>query len=343
MFSIFRCLERHWLAIPVLTLLQAAASPASAQTQPAAAQAINHIVFFGDSLSDSGNHYIFTDASSRQPFSVEPPEASYDIGGHHFSDGATWAEQLATALHTPTSGGPALRVPGVFTNYAVGRARARAGAPVFPDFDLRTQVNRYLADFGGHVPANTLVAIWIGGTDVEDALSALMIDPSGVTTAGILQEAVLAVLDSVATLYGGGARMFLIANIPSLAYTPYVRFLDGSVYPGIATAATVVTIAYDTALSQLCAVLPVLLPADPVYPLQFITLLDTNALIGEIMASPASFDIADPSSRCTVPETIGHAICSTPDRYLFWDGIHPTTTGHRAVGQAALEVLPPQQ
>jgi phospholipase/lecithinase/hemolysin len=306
------------------------------------AQTIDQVVFFGDSLSDSGNHFIFTGASSRQPFDLGPPDASYDIGGHHFSNGYTWAEQLATALRTPTSGNPALRAPGVFTNYAVGQARARAGAPVFSDFDLRAQVESYLTDFGGRVPAGTLVAIWIGGNDVSDALNALLIDPSGATTAGILQAALAATADSVALLYSAGARMFLIANVPDFAYTPYVRFLDAFVFPGIAAAATSVTTLYDTALDQLVTALPALLPPDPVQPLQFINLLDTNALIGQIVASPGSFGIADASNRCTTPGVVGQAICSTPFRYLFWDGIHPTRTGHRAVAQAALQLLPPQ-
>jgi phospholipase/lecithinase/hemolysin len=308
----------------------------------ASAQHIEQIVFFGDSLSDSGNHFIFTGLSSRQPFSLDAPSASYDIGGHHFSNGSTWAEQLARVVHSPTSGSPALRAPGVFTNYAVGQARARVGAPVFSDFDLRAQVEHYLADFGGQVPPGTLVSIWIGGNDVSDALNALVTDPSGVTTAGILQDALSATADSIALLYGAGARMFLIANIPDLAYTPYVHFLDANVFPGIAAAATAVTTSYNTALGQFLTALPLLLPPDSVHPLQFIDLLDANAIIGQIVASPASFGIVDASNRCTTPEVIGQAICSTPQRFLFWDGTHPTSTGHWAVAQAALQLLPPQ-
>src|SRR5438093_13180766 len=113
---------------------------------PAFASDFAEIVFFGDSLSDPGNHFIAFGTTAHQPF-VPIPDDSYAIGGHHFSNGATWAEQLAQALHVPTSGNPALRVPGVFTNYAVGRARARAGS-VFPAFDLSTQVSQFLSDFG---------------------------------------------------------------------------------------------------------------------------------------------------------------------------------------------------
>ena len=306
------------------------------------AQGIDQIAFFGDSLSDPGNHFIFFRVSSRQPFSVGPPDASYDIGGHHFSNGNTWAEQLATALHLPTSGNPALRAPGRFTNYAIGQARARAAAPTFPAFDLQTQVESYLADFGGHVPSGTLAAIWIGGNDVDDALNALLADPTGTTSGAILQASLAATRDAILLLYGAGARMFLIANIPDFAYTPYVRFLDATAYPGIAAAATTMTGLYNSWISDLVGALPFLLPPDPVQPLLFIRLLDTNAIIGQIVASPSLFGIVDASNRCTTPDVTGHALCSTPKRYLFWDGIHPTTTGHNAVAEAAIQRLPPQ-
>jgi phospholipase/lecithinase/hemolysin len=307
----------------------------------ASAQTINRIFFFGDSLSDPGNHFIFTHASSRQPFILGPPDASYDIGGHHFSDGATWAEKLAAQLHSPNSGGPALRAPGVFTDYAVGRARARAGATVFPYFDLTTQVQEYLKDFAGQQAQPTdLFVIWIGANDVDDALNALSIDPSEATSAGIIQAAVTAVITNVQTLYfGAGARMFLIVNVPDFANTPYVRFLGANFDPQIPALATLFTGFYDGALSQMVAALNAGLPLQQN---QFIRLLDANALFDQILASPDSFGLTNTTDRCTVPGVIGNAICSTPHQYLFWDGIHPTTTVHSAVAQRALEVLPPQ-
>lgn len=307
----------------------------------ASAQAINRIFFFGDSLSDAGNHFIFTNTSSRQPFLLGPPVASYDIGGHHFSDGATWAEQLATKLNSPNSGSPALRAPGVFTDYAVGRARARAGAAEFHDFDLTTQVRDYLTDFAGQQAQSTdLFVIWIGGNDVDDALNALTIDPSGATSAGIVQAAINAIASNVQTLYfGAGARMFLILNVPDFAKTPYVQFLGSHVDPQIPALATLFTGFYDGALGQVVAGLNAALPLQQN---QFIRLMDVNALFSQILASPGDFGLSNATDRCTVPGVIGNAICSTPHRYLFWDGIHPTTTAHSAVAQRALEVLPPQ-
>jgi len=52
---------------------------------------------FGDSLSDAGNFFFETGDTVRAPF--EPvPGAPYAIGGHHFSNGRTWIEQLTTWL-----------------------------------------------------------------------------------------------------------------------------------------------------------------------------------------------------------------------------------------------------
>jgi phospholipase/lecithinase/hemolysin len=308
----------------------------------ASAQKIDRVIFFGDSLSDAGNHFIYSNSSSRQPFSFGPPEASYDIGGHHYSNGNTWAEQLASSLHTPTSGNPSLRAPGLFTDYAVGRARARANAPEFPFFDLSTQVNQFLTDFHGQVPENSLVVIWIGGNDIDDALNALNTDPSGQTSAGIIGTATTAVATNVGVLYGAGARMFLIVNVPDFAKTPYVQFLGANVNPAIPGIATLFTGFYDDGLAQLAVGFPFIAPPDPVHPLQFVRLFDVNALFSQILETPATFGITNIKDRCTRPGIVGGAICSTPNRYLFWDGIHPTSTTHAAVANAALQLLPAQ-
>jgi phospholipase/lecithinase/hemolysin len=309
-------------------------------TLAASAQKIDRVIFFGDSLSDAGNHFIYSNGtSSRMPFSFDPPEASYDIGGHHFSNGNTWAEQLATSLHLPNSGNPSMRAPGTFTDYAIGRARARANAPAFPQFDLSSQVNQFLGDFNGQVPQNSLVVIWIGGNDIDDALNALFLDPSGQTSAGIVQAAATAVADNVTKLYGAGARMFLIVNIPDLAKTPYVQWLGANVNPAIPPAATLFTNYYNGGLTQLATGFPFLAPQDPVHPLRFVRLLDANGVFDQIRATPTVFGITNTTDRCTKAGVTGDAICSTPNRYLFWDGIHPTNTTHNAVATAALQLL----
>src|SRR5215469_7939525 len=192
-----------------------------ASMAPARADESRGLVFFGDSLTDPGNHYIAFGQLTRppyQPVAIYP----YALGGHHFSNGPTWAEDLTDELDTPISGKPALREPGVFTNYAVGRARARRGAPVFPDFDLGTQVGAFLADFHDQAPANRTYVIWIGANDLFDALEALQLDPTGTASMGIITQAIGATAESVQMLWAAGAREFLVLNLADPALTPYV-------------------------------------------------------------------------------------------------------------------------
>src|SRR5881296_3085650 len=109
-----KAIARSWL---VLAVLFAAPGWVAAQSR------FSGIVVFGTSLSDAGNAFaLLGDANTPPDFMLNPlliPSAPYARGGHHFSNGATWVEQLAKALGLKRSAGPALRVPGVFSNYAV--------------------------------------------------------------------------------------------------------------------------------------------------------------------------------------------------------------------------------
>jgi phospholipase/lecithinase/hemolysin len=284
--------------------------------------------FFGDSLSDSGNHFIAFGEVSQRPFALIP-DAPYAVGGLHFSNGATWAEQLAWTLHTPRSGFPSLLKSGVFTNYAVGRARARPAAPVFPYFDLATQVGRFGADFGV-APSDATYAIWIGSNDLNDALNALPGDPTGATSQAILQAALASVAGSMQALWVSGARTFLVLNVPNLALTPAVRAAG----PAAEAAAAFFTQLYNAGLVQV-------LGAGALGGLPGIRIvqLDVDVLLTSVVADPASVGLTNTEEACLTFGVIRHPFCSTPNRYLFWDGIHPTRAGHAIVADAAAAAL----
>jgi phospholipase/lecithinase/hemolysin len=296
-----------------------------ASLAPARADESTSLVFFGDSLTDPGNHYIAFGQVARPPYQPVPVYP-YAMGGHHFSNGPTWAEDLTDELDTSVSGKPALREPGVFTNYAVGRARARAGAPVFPDFDLGTQVEAFLTDFEGQAPANRTYVVWIGANDLFDALEALQLDPSGATSMGIVQQAITATAESIQLLWGAGAREFLVLNLADPALTPYVRSL-GPVAQG---ASTQLTAAYNGALAQALASLGAL-------PQIQIRQFDVNAFLHTVVSSPDRYGLRDVQDSCLTFGVVTNAVCADPDRYLFWDGIHPTRAGHLLVSFAILK------
>lgn len=314
--SIFSPARISRLALVVCALLLAG--------NAAAGPAHDRIVVFGDSLSDPGNAFVLLHEVSVSPYALIP-DAPYARGGLHFSNGETWVEQLARSLNPNGSVGPALATPGVFTNYAVGSARARAGAP----FDLASQVDLFLADFAGTVPADALYVVYVGGNDLRDAIEALAVDPSGATSLGLLNDAVAGVSANIARLYGAGAREFVVPNAPNLALVPAIRV------QGMAAqmAAQMLSVAYNDMLALALATLEGQLAGETLYR------LDVFALLNQTVAAPAAAGLTEVTAPCITPDTKAHAVCNRPDDYLFWDGIHPTRAGHAILARRAQAVL----
>src|SRR5438128_2194632 len=188
----------------------------------------DRVVVFGDSLTDPGNAFVLVGAVAAPPFQLVP-DRPYARGGLHFSNGATWVEQLAEALGLGRTAGPAWRKPGVFSNYAVGGARARTVEPPEPlpseSPDLTDQVGRFLFDVKNAAPPQALYVVHIGGNDVRDALAALAHDPSFARSIAIVSGAIDAIKAEITALADAGAHTFLVPNAPDLALVPAVRLL----------------------------------------------------------------------------------------------------------------------
>jgi len=280
------------------------------------------LVVFGDSLSDPGNAFVLLGETARRPFDLIP-SAPYARGGLHFSNGATWVEQLARRSEW-RGAGPALRAPDAFSNYAVGGARARAAG----GFDLPDQLALYLSRTGGRADADALHVLFLGGNDLRDALAALEADPSGAASAAILGEALASLGDAVVALVSAGARDFLIANAPDIGQVPAVR-LQG---PLAQAGGSLLSLQFNQGLAALLDGLEATLPVR-------IRRLDVAALFAAIIADPAAFGLRDVENSCITPGVRAHAVCRHPRRYLFWDGVHPTRAAHRRLALAALEVI----
>ena len=302
-------------------LLWAAALPVLADIND------NRFVVFGDSLSDAGNFYYFYGQVSQAPF-APVPDAPYDMGGHHFSNGATWIEQLTRELGTAASGRPALIRPGINTNYSVGRARARPNAPTFSDFDLGTQVRLFLNDAHGSAPARATYVIWIGANDLDDALGALQSDPTGATSAGILSDALTAVAGNIQALWAAGARSFFVPNLPDLGLTPALQMLG----PAAVQAGQQLSAGYNGGLAQALQQLQAL-------PGIRFTQLDVFRVLNAVAANPAGYGLSDAQTPCLSFFVVENAVCTNPGGHLFWDAIHPTAAGHEIVEEAAEHAL----
>jgi phospholipase/lecithinase/hemolysin len=287
------------------------------------AAAHSRIVTFGDSVTDPGNAFTLLHTVALAPF--EPiPTPPYAIGGHHYSNGATWVEQLGNRLGLNPSPGPAFQHPVVFSNYAVGSSRARPVGPVH----LSLLVGRFFADFGGVAPADALYVIHIGGDDLQDALAALATDPSGATSIAIITDALTAIQANIIALASAGAGTFLIPNAPDFALVPAVRAAG----PGAQAAGTFFAVTFNTALETMLSGLEAALGVK-------IFRLDIFALIHESVSAPAAFGLTEVEDFCITPFTRVSPYCSQPDAFLFWDAIHPTRVGHAIITDRALDAL----
>jgi len=299
---------------------------ATVSVHTAARTPFDRIVAFGASLSDSGNAYALRGGTNTPPdYLLDPllvPSAPYARGGHHFSNGATWIEQLARSIGLAGSARAAFLGTGQGTNYAVGAARAYEDGV---NFNLSAQVDAFLQDAGGTAPSDALYTVEMGGNDIRDALLAY---PTG--HGAILQAANISIGENIGRLYAAGARNFIVWRAPNVGLTPAIRTLD-RLRPGTMFLATALTQGFNAGLDAVVANLSML-------PGIQIVRLDAFRLLNDIVANKSAFGLTDVTSPCVTPN-IAPFTCQTPDEFLFWDGIHPSKAVHDIIAQEAAAAL----
>jgi phospholipase/lecithinase/hemolysin len=303
-------------------LLLALPKTAAGQSVP------SQVVVFGDSLSDTGNGFVFVGTSSTPPdYGMNQlliPDAPYARGGHHLTNGATWIEQLVRPRGLARSARPAFGSSSPYAmNFAIGTARARDDGQ---NPSLALEVGAFLQKTGFVAPSDALYVIQIGGNDIRDAVATG--DP--VQGAMILQAALTSIASAIQTLYAAGARNFLIWSVPDAGLTPLAQFLE-TLIPGTIAAASLATTTFNAGLSAALAPLAAL-PGINLVP------FDAYTLVNTIVAAPGAFGLTNVTDACVTPNVAPFA-CQNPDDYLFWDGIHPTAAAHAIVAQAVALLL----
>jgi phospholipase/lecithinase/hemolysin len=310
------------IALLVAVLSCMLAAPVTGWAQ----EPVTRIVAFGDSLADPGNAFVLQRVNNTPPDYLSDaflvPDVAYARGGHHFTNGATWVEQLGKSLGLERDVGPAFRDANMHaTNYAVGGARAHDDGG--SSFNLFMQVDAFLDDFGNVAPSDALYIIEIGGNDVRDA--AFAGDPS------IIAAGVSAIGTEIYSLYQAGARKFLVLNVPDAALAPSVRALGPDAVAGV----DALTLAFNAGLAGA-------LTSPPISSLPGIdiTQFDFYAATAAIHADGTTFGLTNVDDPCIKPQTPPF-FCKNPDAYFFWDGLHPTTAVHAIVAREVRQLLVP--
>jgi outer membrane lipase/esterase len=281
---------------------------ATAAVAPAQASHVGDIVFFGDSLSDTGNIWYATSGFPPPPYNQGTQGAGPDRTGGQWSDmlGPSWSTVLAHMYGQYAT--PSL-VGG--NNYAWGGARTGVNPDPASAPWLNQQVGQYL--LGGSPDGRTLFSVVIGGNDVANNLG----------SAAAIQAGMASITASINALYAAGGRQFLVANVPDIGATPEFQGLDQQ-QAGIAALATATTMQWNMALDTALAALNL---ADA-----RIYFLDLYGL-GKEPGFLAGF--ANITDACLTDQ----GMCADPSTYLYWDSFHPSSTTHAAFARFAAQAV----
>jgi outer membrane lipase/esterase len=267
----------------------------------AQAQQYSRIVSFGDSLSDNGNLFGLT---GNPPFPYN----------RRFTNDLVWSEYLFGAQGNPfltgnVSGNVNLAFGGALSNSAANLNGPIPGTP--------TQIGTFLA-LGGRFGANDVVSLWAGANNLLQAT------PGGEAAAAV--GAATDVSNQVRQLAGAGARTILVMNLPALGSTPL------NVGQPQAPGASFISGLFNSTLAS------GLTAAAAANPGANVISIPVDQIFSAILAAPGSFGLSNVTQQCIlVAACVGNP--AARGAFLFWDGVHPTNTGHQIIAASVQEYL----
>jgi len=324
--------------------IAALASTALAQPAQARLTTLNNLYIFGDSLSDGGNSGAFTGGAF--------PPSPY-VGGRA-SNGPVAVEYLWNGFNPADSsfrpsllGGTNFAVTGATSGLENNNAVSATNPPLIRSiFDKKGnawQLDAFEARKLSLLPQadTSLFVVWYFGNDLfyQSQTSGLL--PGSVTfnSAGfegkaspatpasaseLIRNGVTNIATTVAGLAQLGARHFLVPNLPDAGKTPFA-LADPD--PTVSQGLSLITAAFNQNLASSLNTLQLTLPSIEIIQFQ------TDDLFADILKDPAAFGFDNATDRCISPSLVITPECAVDqDRYVFWDGNHPTTATHRILG-----------
>lgn len=335
----------------------------------AEAASFSQLYIFSDSLSDSGNIFNLTADLNQIPPElippgleippVTPPVPPYDEDGR-FSNGLVWVDYLAEDLGlTPT---PSTELSVLFPGsqeQSILTADPNSGELIVsPFFNGITATQSVNFAFGGSqtgftsedgIPGLLTQVGWfindLNSVNQSADSEALYIVSSGPNDYQTIpnpnpEQTVSNIATTVQALYDSGARNIMVSNMPNLGQTP--RALSPFA-PVPSAPLSAVTQVHNSLLTQALAQLS-LLPDINIIP------LDIFSLYEQTFNHPEQFGFTTVTEAClspdpsffpnlNPPQSVTFTVCDRPDKYVFWDGIHPTTASHEVLAEFALAQL----
>lgn len=231
-----------------------------------------------------------------------PPSPPYFQG--RYADGLVWTEYLAQQLKLNTNSD---------TNFAYGGATTGNSQQV--PLGLLTQINRYRASNSSD-RNNTLFIIWAGTNDYLGG---------GNDTNQPVNNSV----EAVKSLIQLGAKNILVVNLPDLGKLPGTRNTRQ------AEILNELTRKHNAQLANALNNFRKQLKSK-----SNIIYYDVNALFNRVLNEPAKFGFTNVTDICLKNDIQGkYIVCNNPNKYLFWDDIHPSTAAHKLLAETVAKQL----
>jgi thermolabile hemolysin len=234
-----------------------------------------------------------------------PPSPPYFRG--RYADGLVWTEYLAQQLKINANSN---------TNFAYGGATTGNSQQV--PFGLLTQIDRYQAS-NSKASTNALYIIWAGANDYLGG---------GNNTNIPVENSVAA----VKSLVQAGAINILVVNLPDLGELP------GTLNTQRGQELSVLTQKHNSQLAAALKNLRQQLQSKP-----NIIYYDVNEIFNQAINNPAKFGFVNVTDTCLDIERSQYVVCKNPDKYLFWDDIHPSTAAHKLLAETVFTKLKPEE
>ena len=303
---------KHVVAFGLLASASICSHAAGAIASP-----YSSLYVFGDSLSDNGNNKLVIGQNGSQVITGNTYVPTQPYGSGVYSNAGVWVSSFAAGLGLASYAAPSLGGGG---DYAYGGARTTIDGSTlgFPP-SATTQLNGYLGTVST-ISSSALFVIAIGGNDVRAVAQTVFPLPPADAAAAIATASAayaLGVGNMVDALQAKGAKNIVVWDAPNVGKTPAA--LTNAAF---STLSTNVAVSFNAALSQ-----RLLGEAG-------VTTFDVFGLFNATIANPAANGLTNVTDAC------GALANCDPSKYLFWDGIHPTSAGQALLANSLLAAVP---
>ena len=182
------------------------------------------------------------------------------------------------------------------------------------------------------LPSDALYMLWGGSNDTFDAMRYYLDDPTQpgrlLQARGQIDTALGAYGDIMRDLAAAGAEAMLVLNMGDGGLAPVYRDTP------IAGLARDFTQYFNLGLSALLDVLDAELTSLDL--MRF----DVYDFTTRLFNDPSAYGLTNVTESCIRPNTTVDPVCTNPDDYLFWDGVHSTTAANALLAAEVLAQVP---